>query len=76
MKQEKHKDIENIKFGKQVALLRHKKGLSQEKLSFLCNLNRTYIGEIERGEKSASLIVISKIAKGLNINLKTLFDYE
>ena len=51
-------------------------GISQEKLSFLCKLNRTYIGEIERGEKNVSVIVANKIAKGLNINLKTLFDYE
>lgn len=46
------KEIENIKFGKQVAALRRAKGLSQEQFSFRCNINRTYMGEIERGEKS------------------------
>lgn len=57
------KEIENIKFGKQVAALRRAKGLSQEQFSFRCNINRTYMGEIERGEKSPSLLVIAKIAR-------------
>ena len=62
------KEIENIKFGKQVAALRRAKGLSQEQFSFRCNINRTYMGEIERGEKSPSLLVIAKIAKALDIS--------
>ena len=70
------KDIENVKFGKRVALLRHELGLSQETLAFSCGLNRTYMGEIERGEKSPSLPVIAKIAKGLGISKSTLMDYE
>lgn len=57
------KEIENIKFGKQVAALRRAKGLSQEQFSFRCNINRTYMGEIERSEKSPSLLVIAKIAR-------------
>lgn len=70
------KDIECIKFGKQVAGLRRAKGLSQEQFSFLCNVNRTYIGEIERGEKSPTLQIIAKIAKGLDITKSKLMDYE
>jgi transcriptional regulator with XRE-family HTH domain len=34
------------------------------------------MGEVERGEKSPSLVVISKIAKGLGISKKDLMDYE
>ena len=70
------KEIENIKFGKRVADLRHTKGLSQEQFSFKCNINRTYMGEIERGEKSPSLLVIAKIAKGLEMTKSELMNYE
>ena len=70
------KEIENIKFGKQVAALRRAKGLSQEQISFRCNINRTYMGEIERGEKSPSLLVIAKIAKALDISKSELMNYE
>ena len=65
------KEIENIKFGKQVAALRRAKGLSQEQFSFRCNM-----GEIERGEKSPSLLVIAKIAKALDISKSELMNYE
>lgn len=65
----------NIKFGKRIKELRTAQRLSQEQLSYQCEINRTYMGAIERGEKCPSLIAITKIAKGLNISLKELFDY-
>jgi transcriptional regulator with XRE-family HTH domain len=64
----------NIKFGQRLRELRLEKGLSQEEFSHIANLHRTYIGMIERAEKNISLVNIEKIAKALNINLKTLFD--
>lgn len=65
----------NIKFGQRVLELRTQRGYTQEHLSYQCDINRTYMGAIERGEKTPSLITIEKIAKGLNISLKELFDY-
>lgn len=72
----KNKDIENIKFGKQIVRLRIERGFSQEALALHSGINRTYMGEIERGEKCPSLIIIAKIAKGLGISKKQLMDYE
>lgn len=66
----------SIAFGKRVTDLRKKSGLTQEDFAFACGINRTYIGEIERGEKNVSLDYIAKIAKGLKITLKELFDYD
>lgn len=65
----------NIKFGQRVLELRTQRGYTQEQLSYQCDINRTYMGAIERGEKTPSLITIEKLAKGLNISLKELFDY-
>ena len=45
-----------------IRCLREQKGLSQEKLSFLADLHRVYIGQIERGEKSPTLLTLQKIA--------------
>jgi len=42
---------------------RVEKGLSQEALGALCNLHRTYIGALERGEKRVTVITLSKIAE-------------
>lgn len=65
----------NIAFGKRVAELRKNAGYSQEQFAFKCNVDRTYIGTIERGEKSPTLNTIYKIAKALGITIKDLFNY-
>lgn len=64
-----------IQFGQQVQKLRKVLGLSQEEFAYRCNINRTYMGAVERGEKCPSLQTIAKIANGLGISLKQLFDY-
>lgn len=40
-----------VKFGKNLKQLRLEKGISQEKLAFLADLDRTYIPSIEKGER-------------------------
>lgn len=54
-----------LKIGKNIKDLRIKEGLSQEKLSYKSNLDRTYIGSVERGERNISIINLIKIAKAL-----------
>lgn len=66
----------NIRFGKRVSELRIAKCLTQEHLAFMCGFDRTYIGCIERGEKSPTLNTIDKLAKGLGVSLKELFSYD
>ena len=65
----------NVRFGIRMRELRARYDVSQEQLALRSELNRTYIGDIERGEKTPSLITLSKIAKGLGITLKEMFDY-
>ena len=64
----------NVAFGKRVAVLRKKQNLSQEGLAEKCFLFRTYIGAIERGEKSPTLNTIEKIAVGLQVSIVELFQ--
>ena len=60
-------------FGKRVRELRAAKGLSQEALALTCDLDRTYIGGIERGERNVSLVNIERIAAGLGVPVRELF---
>jgi transcriptional regulator with XRE-family HTH domain len=62
-----------VRFGKAVRHKRHKLGVSQEEFADMCQLDRTYIGGIERGERNVALVNIEKIAKALRISLLELF---
>ena len=62
------------KFGLKVRELRKAQGLSQEKFAFKCELHRTYIGCIERGEKNITIVNIEKIAKSLGVKISNLFE--
>ena len=53
---------------------RQQSGLSQEKLAELSGCHPTYIGQVERGEKNATIESIAKIAEALNISLARLFE--
>lgn len=55
-------------FGKRLRELRLEVGLSQENLALNCDLDRSYVGQVERGEKNISLVNIYKIAKGLGVH--------
>jgi transcriptional regulator with XRE-family HTH domain len=61
--------------GKRIRELRTKSDLSQEKLAFTCDLDRTYIGSVERGERNVSIINLQKIATALNVELHELLNF-
>lgn len=48
--------------------------LSQERLAELSGCHPTYIGQVERGEKNATLDSIDKIASAIGIPLSQLFE--
>jgi transcriptional regulator with XRE-family HTH domain len=53
------------KVGRRISELRQKKGWSQEKLAEEACLHRTYIGQIERGEKSIGVENLFRVAEAL-----------
>lgn len=60
--------------GQRIRNYRTNLGLSQEKLAELAGCHPTYIGQLERGEKNATLESIDKIASSLNLPLSQLFE--
>ena len=61
-------------FGAGVRALRLARGWSQERLAENSNLNRSYIGEIERGSVIASLVTLEKLAAALKLTPAALLD--
>jgi len=61
---------DNIKF------LRQKRGLTQEALAFDADIARSYIGYVERAEKTLSIVSLAKIAKALGVKPSALLEPE
>jgi len=53
-------------FAANLRRFRHEKGLSQEELAYLADINRTYISKLETGSSWAGLELIGKLAKVLS----------
>ena len=59
-------------FGEELRKLREEKGLSQEHLGFASDYHRTYISQLERGQKSTSLKAVFRIAQALGVKPSSL----
>jgi transcriptional regulator with XRE-family HTH domain len=60
------------RFGARLRQLRKGRGFSQEALALACDLDRSYIGGVERGERNISLVNIHKIADALGVSAREL----
>ena len=60
--------------GNRIRELRIKAKLSQQNLAFACELDRTYIGSVERGERNISVINLRKISNALNFKASDLLN--
>ena len=62
-----------VRFGCLIRDLRLSAGLTQESLADLCDLHRTYIGAIERGEKTVTIETANKLASAFGLSLGQIF---
>jgi transcriptional regulator with XRE-family HTH domain len=59
-------------FGAIVRRLRTKRGLTQERLAELADLNVSYIGFLERGENVPTLTIVLNLARALGVHAADL----
>lgn len=62
-------------FGSTVRQLREQQGWSQEALAERADLNRSYVGELERGKAIPSLLTLKKLAGALDLSLTSLMAH-
>ena len=60
--------------GERLRAYRNQLGWSQERLAEQAGLHPTYIGQLERGEKNATIESVSKVSAALGISLSKLFE--
>ena len=58
------------KIGNSIRKKRKEKSISQEKLALLCNIDRSYLGRIERGEVNITILKLYEISNVLETNAK------
>ena len=62
------------KIGLNIRQARKKKGMSQESLALAADLDRSYVGSVERGERNISLKNIVLLARALKIKTSLLLE--
>jgi len=62
-------------FGSAIRTWRTRRGISQHELARRANLQRSYISDVERGTRNASLRSVKKLADALKVSPQTLFRY-
>lgn len=64
------------KIGKHLKNLRTDKGLTQEKLSYDADVDKTYISEVENGKRNISVINLEKLIVTLGSSVKDFFNHK
>lgn len=64
----------NSRIASRVRALRSELGMSLDALAARCDVSRSMLSLIERGESSPTAVVLEKIATGLDVPLASLFD--
>lgn len=59
-------------FAESMRKLRKERRLSQEALAEYCDLHRTYIGSVERGERNVSIDNMERIANAFDVALREM----
>lgn len=61
-----------LRFGQRLFELRMERGLSQEGIANLADIDRTYIQSIESGKRNVSISILEKISGALDITISEL----
>jgi len=63
-----------VALGKAIREVRLSKGISQEKLALLSEVDRAHVGRVERGDSNAAVLTLAQIANALNLTVAKLMQ--
>lgn len=61
-----------VALGNAIRRIRLEKGVSQEKLALLAEVDRSYVGRVERGDNNVAVLTLVRLAKALEISMRDL----
>lgn len=63
-----------VALGKAIREIRSSKGISQEKLALLADVDRSYVGRVERGDNNVAVLTLYRLAAALDVALAKLIQ--
>lgn len=63
-----------VALGAAIRRVRLSKDISQEKLALLAEVDRSYVGRVERGDNNVAILTLSKLALAMDITLAKLMQ--
>jgi transcriptional regulator with XRE-family HTH domain len=63
-----------VALGKAIREVRLSKGISQEKLALLSEVDRSYVGRVERGDNNVAVLTLARLAAALDLTVAKLMQ--
>ncbi len=63
-----------VALGAAIRRIRLSKDISQEKLALMAEVDRSYVGRVERGDNNVAILTLSKLALAMDITLEKLMQ--
>jgi len=61
-----------VALGDAIRRARIERAISQEKLALLADVDRSYVGRVERGDNNVAVLTLARLANALDISLAEL----
>ena len=63
-----------VGLGEAIRRIRLSKGISQERLALLAEVDRSYVGRVERGDNNVAVLTLARLACALDISISKLMQ--
>jgi transcriptional regulator with XRE-family HTH domain len=63
-----------VALGSAIRDVRLSKGISQEKLALFAEVDRSYVGRVERGDNNVAVLTLARLATALGLSLAKLMQ--
>ena len=68
----KRQDPILVALGDAIRRTRLEKGISQEKLALLAEVDRSYVGRVERGDNNVAVLTLVRLTKALEVSMRDI----
>lgn len=63
-----------VALGNAIRRERIEQGISQERLALLAEVDRSYVGRVERGDNNVAILTLARLADALKVSLADLME--